>query len=220
MLSQSTLQFLKDLKNNNNREWFLANKDRFETAKVEFEGFIGQLIKNIAEFDKEMEGVDAKKAIFRIYRDVRFSKDKSPYKTHFGAHISATSKKSEIHNNAGYYIHIGDNESMLAGGAYMPPSDWLLNIRKEIAYNSDEFKKIIKKQDFKQYFGELEGEKLVKAPKGFEPDHPAIEFLKMKSFLAVHNVNNEMVISPAFLDHATKVFKAYAPFRKFLNESD
>lgn len=220
MLSKATFQFLKDLKANNNRDWFLANKDRFDTAKNEFEGFIEQLIKKIAEFDEEMEGVDAKKAIFRIYRDVRFSKDKSPYKTHFGAHISASSKKSEIHNNAGYYIHVGDNESMLAGGAYMPPSDWLLNIRKEIAYNSGEFKKIIEKSDFKKYFGTLEGEKLVKAPKGFDPQHPDIEFLKMKSFLAVNKVGNEVVMSPDFMNYATLVFKAYAPFRKFLNEAD
>ncbi len=219
MLSKSTLNFLKDIKANNNREWFAENKPRYETAKEDFEIFVNALIQKIALFDKSISHLTAKGCVYRIYRDVRFSKDKSPYKAHFGAYITSSSKKSDVHANAGYYIHIEHNKSMLAGGAYSPPSDWLNAIRQEIDYNTDEFKKIINGKDFKKYFVEIEGEKLVRPPKGYEPNHPEIELLKFKSYLASQIVSDKEVLSSDFLSHSAKVFKTLYPFNCFLNRA-
>ena len=218
-ISKTTLQFLKDLKSNNNRDWFLANKPRYETAKNEFEEFVDNLLIQIAAFDPGIGHHSAKDCVFRIYRDVRFSKDKSPYKTHLGAHITAAAKKSEIHSRAGYYIHIGPGESMLAGGAYMPQGPWLKGIRNELAHNADGFRKIINDGNFKKYFGTIEGEKLKTAPRDFPKDHPEIELLKYKSFLAKHDCKDTDVTSPNFLKHATATFKALYPFDQFLNEA-
>ncbi len=216
-LSKDTFQFLRDLKNNNDRDWFNANKGRYTKAKEEFEVFIDALIQEIAQFDNSIAHHKAKDCVFRIYRDVRFSKDKSPYKTHFGAHITAAAKRSEIHSRAGYYIHIGPGESMLAGGAYLPQGAWLKAIRKEIHYNADELKSILAHTDFKKYFGTLEGEKLKTAPRDYPKDHPEIELLKYKSFLASHKLKDTDVTKGDFLKHTSTVFKALHPFDEFLN---
>ena len=218
-ISKDTLKFLKDLKANNNRDWFLANKPRFEVAKNEFEQFIDNLIQEIAKFDSSIAHHSGKDCIFRIYRDVRFSKDKSPYKTHFGAHITSAAKKSEIHSRAGYYIHIGPGESMLAGGAYLPQGPWLKAIRAELAHNAEAFRKVVHNADFKKYFGEMEGEKLKTAPRDYPKDHPEIELLKYKSFLATHRCKDADVTSENFLKHAGKTFRALYPFDRFLNEA-
>jgi len=218
-ISNDTFLFLNELKSNNNRDWFLENKPRYEEAKNEFEVFIDALIAEISKFDSSIGHHTGKGCIFRIYRDVRFSKDKSPYKTHLGAHITSALKRSEIHSRAGYYIHIGSGESMLAGGAYLPQGPWLKAIRQEIAYNGDEFRSIMNSPSFKKYFGEIEGEKLKKAPKGYQPDHPEIELLKHKSFLATNKVKDSEVTSPKFLSHSTDAFKALFPFDQFLNKA-
>lgn len=216
-ISKSTFKFLKDLKANNNREWFNDNKDQFEEAKADFELFITDLIKNIAKFDPSVGDVNPKKAIFRIYRDVRFGKDKSPYKVNFGAHL--TSSPSKIHDRAGYYIQIQPGNSFLAGGAYLPPAPWINKIRQEIDYNTKEFKKIITSASFKKYFGEIEGEQLKTAPKGYPKDHPEIELLKYKSFLATNYCDDKLVLDNSFLKHSTDVFKAMKPFDDFLNRA-
>lgn len=219
MISKSTFQFLKDLKRNNDREWFMDNKIRFEDAKADFEEYINSLILQLAKFDKSIGHLQAKDCIFRIYRDVRFSNDKSPYKTNFGAHITSAKSKSEIHTKAGYYIHVSPGDSMLAGGAYLPPSPWLKAIRSEIDHHGKEFKKIITSTAFTKYFKEIEGEKLVKVPKEFPKDHPDIELLKFKSYLAVHKMEDATVLSKDFLKHSAEVFKALKPFDDFLNRS-
>ena len=219
-ISKNTFQFLKDLNNNNNRDWFLDNKPRYEAAKIEFEGFIDALIVEISKFDSSIGHHTGKECVFRIYRDVRFSKDKSPYKTHLGGHITSAAKKSEIHSRAGYYIHIGPGESMLAGGAYLPQGPWIKAIRQEIAYNGADLKKIINGNKFQEFFGENEGEKLKKAPKGYEPDHPEIELLKYKSFLASHKCSDSKVTSKEFLQHSAEVFKVLHPFDTFLNNAN
>ena len=219
-ISKNSLQFLKELKSNNNRDWFMANKPRYEDARKEFEVFIDALIEQISIFDPSIGHHTGKDCIFRIYRDVRFSKDKSPYKTHMGAHITSAAKKSEIHSRAGYYVHIGPGESMLAGGAYLPQGPWIKAIRQEISYHADELRGIINGKKFKEYFGEIEGEKLKKAPKGFEPDHPEIELLKYKSFLASSKVSDAKVTSKDFLAHSADVFKALFPFDQFLNRAN
>lgn len=216
-ITQSTLQFLKELKQNNDRDWFSENKPRYEKAKMEFEQFIDELIPAIAVFDPGIAHQTAKKCVFRIYRDVRFSKDKSPYKTNFGAHITAAAKKSEIHSQAGYYIHLEPSESMLAGGAYLPKGDWLRAIRAEIDENANELKKILKSKKFKKYFGEIEGEKLKTSPRDYPSDHPEIELLRYKSFLAVHQLDDKQILADDFIQHCTKVFEALLPFDQFLN---
>jgi uncharacterized protein (TIGR02453 family) len=219
MLSKSTLVFLKDIKANNNREWFTANKSKYEAAKTDFEKFIDTLIPKIAAFDKSVAHNTAKSCVYRIYRDVRFSKDKSPYKTHLGAYITSAVKKSEVHLSAGYYIHIEDGASILAGGAYLPPTDWLNAIRQEIDYNTAEFKKIINGKEFKKYFREIEGEKLSRPPKGYEATHPEIELLKLKSYLASHPLSNKQLLADDLLLHSTKVFKSLYLFNSFLNRA-
>ena len=218
-ISKSTFKFLKDLKANNNREWFNDNKPKYQEAKEDFEQFVDALLVKISKFDPSIAHHKAKDCVFRIYRDVRFSKDKSPYKTNMGAHVTAAAKKSEIHSRAGYYIHIEPGGSMLAGGAYMPKGPWLKAIRQEIDYNASDFKKILKSKSFKQYFGELSGEQLKTAPKGYPKDHPEIELLRYKSFLATHNCSDKEVVAENFLDHSAKVFKALFPFDQFLNQA-
>jgi len=170
MISNKTFQFLKDLKENNNRDWFNANKPRFEEAKAEFEKFIGGLILRIAKFDPAIGELEPRKSIFRIYRDTRFSKDKSPYKTNLGAHLVAHAEKP--HDRAGYYIHLEPGNTFLAGGAHLPSAPWLKAIRQAIAEKGKEFTKILNDSSFKKYFGEMEGEKLKTTPRDYPADHP------------------------------------------------
>ena len=219
-ISKSTFQFLKDLKVNNDRDWFNANKDRYKQAKEEFDQFINALIAEIAKFDPTVAHFTAKECVFRIYRDVRFSKDKSPYKTHFGGHITSAPKKSEIHTRAGYYIHLEPGASMLAGGAYLPESKWLRSIREKICSETKDFKKILNNRAFKETFGEIEGEKLKRPPRDFPGDHPEIEILKQKSFLATHKLKDKDVLANDFVKHSGKVFKVLAPFDAFLNAAN
>jgi len=219
-ISKSSFQFLKELKANNDRDWFNAHKDQYMMAKDEFDAFINALIAEISKFDPSIAHFTAKDCVFRIYRDVRFSKDKSPYKTHFGAHITSAPKKSEIHTRAGYYIHIEPGASMLAGGAYLPESKWLRAIREKIFNETNEFKKIINNSTFRKYFGTVEGEKLQRAPKDFPPDHPEIELLKQKSFLATHNMNDETVLDSDFLKYGARAFRSLYPFDAFLNSAN
>jgi len=219
MIEKSTLDFLKDLSANNNRDWFKSNKARHDEAKANVEAFIDELIAKISKFDPSISHHTGKSAMFRIYRDVRFSKDKSPYKTHFGAHITGAAKKSEIHSRAGYYIHISPESTMLAGGAYMPQGPWLKGIRANIADDPTAFKKIVNKASFKKYFGTFEGEQLKTAPKGYPKDHPEIELLRYKSFLATHDCPDEEVLSKDFASHAATVFKALYPFDEYLNRA-
>ena len=219
IITRPTLDFLTELKSNNQKEWFTANKARYEAANQEFHRFVDALIGELQKFDPSISHYTAKDCVFRIYRDVRFSKDKSPYKTHFGAHVTAAAKKSEIHAKAGYYLHLEPGQTMLAGGAYLPETVWLKAIRQEIAYNTAEFKDILHRPAFKQYFGEIEGEKLKNMPKGYAADHPAIEWLKQKSFLATHPCTDELVLSDGFLKHCAAVFEALLPFDSFLNRA-
>ena len=218
-ISVELLAFLKDLQANNNKDWFTSNKDRYESAKAEFESFITELFAQISIFDPSISHLKAKECIFRIYRDVRFSKDKSPYKSHFGAHISIAPKKSEIHTRSGYYIHIEPGDSMLAGGAYLPQGDWLKGIRQEIDYNGADLVKILENPEFKNTFGQIEGDKLARMPKGYPEEHQFIELLKMKSFLATHKVSDTELSKPNFMQTATEVFKTLKPLGDFLNRN-
>lgn len=211
------IKFLKVLKQNNNREWFTQNKEFFQSTKNNFNDIVETLITGIAKHDNDIEGLEAKDCIFRIYRDIRFSKDKTPYKTNFGAYMAPGGKKS---GKTGYYIHIEPGgSSFLAGGLYMPPSERLKAIRQEIDYNIEEFKKIIGDKNFVKYFGSVTGDKLKKAPKGYPADHPEIELLKFKSYIVMHKVKDNQLLDEGFIKYAIDVFGVMQPFNWFLNRA-
>jgi len=216
-IKKSTLDFLDSLKDNNNRDWFIKNRPAYIDAKDNFESFVQDIINNIVDFEPILKGLEVKSCVYRINRDIRFSNDKSPYKSHLGAFIVRGGKKNGD-KFAGYYVHIEPEKSIIAGGAYMPPAPWLSAIREKIDEEPDEFIKIINSKDFVKYFGKIEGEKLKKAPKGYPSDHPNIELLKFKSYLIVNEVNDGFVLSQNYFDHVLKVLKAMKPFNDFLNE--
>lgn len=215
MIKKSTFQFLKDLKANNKREWFLEHKDEYQAAKENMVEFIQELIYGIARFDESVLELNPKKCLFRINKDMRFSKDKTPYKINFGAVLLKGGRKI-MHERAGYYLHIEPGNSFLAGGAYLPPSPWLNRIRENIVDDPKTLKKILKSSSFKKYY-ELEGAQLKTAPRGYEKDHPEIKLLRYKSFLAIHRMPDKIVLDPDFIKHATSAFKALKPFDDYLN---
>ena len=213
-LKNSTLLFLKDLHKNNNREWFNENKDRYRAAHTNVADFVEVLIEEIGKFDEEILKIDAKKALFRIYRDVRFSKDKSPYKTNFGAGLGM-GKGNRI---SGYYLHIEPGKSFLAGGVYQPDTTVLKEIRKEISINSNEFLSILEQDEFRNNFRGLSvGQKLQRVPAGFEKDDPMAEFLKLKNFIVVHPVSNEALMKEDAAKNFAQIFKSIKPLNDFLS---
>jgi len=210
------LNFLNDLAANNDRDWFNANKPTYEKARKIVEDFVQSLILELSLFDNSLHGLEAKQTMFRIYRDVRFSKNKLPYKTNMGSYISPGGKKSE---KASYYLHLEPGSSFLAGGAYRPSPDNLKKIRQEILFNTQDYKDILNSKPIKKYFGEVRGDSLKRPPVGFPSDFKDIELIKNKDFLLVHEVSDDIVLSDDFLMYATKVFKALKPFNDFLNRS-
>lgn len=216
MALKETLVFLKELKSNNHKEWFDEHRKRYKDLKASFEEFIAYLIEHIASFDDQLAGVDPKKCIFRINRDIRFSKDKSPYKTNFGALIGPNGKKSE---GTSYYIHIEPGNSFVGAGVYMPPPDKLAAIRQEIDYNLADLHKIINAKNFKSMFGEIMGDKLKTAPKGYPKDHPAIDLLRLKSFYVVRYFKDNEIKEEAFKKEAIKTYKEGSKFNGFLNHA-
>lgn len=214
----STMQFLSELKCNNNRDWFVQNRKRYDEAKKNYETFVQALIDSISVFDPILKGLEAKSCSYRINRDIRFSPDKTLYKTHLGAFIVRGGRKNGD-RFAGYYFHVepGDN-SMIAGGAYIPPMPWLTSIREKIDEEGDRFLKIINNKEFIKIYGGLEGEKLKTAPKGFPKDHPNIELLKMKSFLASRIIPDKEVVTEKCFDLIISAAKALKPLNDFLNE--
>jgi len=212
---EKTLEFLKKIKTNNNRDWFEANKEKYLTAKEEFEAVVEKIIKSTAKFDKtissEMKGKDC---TFRIYKDVRFSKDKTPYKSNMGASINPGGKKSPI---AGYYLHVEPDAAFIAGGIWMPEPDVLNAIRQEIDYNVAALLKTLKSANFKKYFKGLDEEgKLRTAPKGFEKDHPQLELLKNKSFVVRYAITDKQILAKDFHETVIASFKAMHPFLVYL----
>lgn len=217
MIQSDTLSFLKNLHKNNNKDWFDAHRDTYEVAKANFKEFVEELILGISKFDPAVKHLEAKNCIFRINRDVRFSKDKSPYKNNFGASISPGGKKSFT---AGYYFHLQPGASFLAGGMWQPEPVNLNAIRQEIDYNPEEFSKILKAKSFKEYFGCLsEEDKLKAVPKGYDKTHPQIELLKHKSFIVVHDLTDKAVLTKDFKKDAANILKAIHPMNLFLRRA-
>jgi len=217
MLAPDTLAFLKRLDKNNNREWFNAHKDQFLAAKENIAALTAYLISQIAKFDPAISGTLPEDCVFRIYRDIRFSKNKSPYKNNLGAYIAPGGRKSML---PGYYFHIQPGQCFIAAGLHMPDSASLLKVRKVIAANTQEFVKILKAKSFKERFGELHGEKLKTMPKGFSADDPAIEFLKMKSLTAHREYKSDkIVLSTDYPKMLVGDAKAIFPLVTFLRSS-
>ena len=216
-LHPKTLSFLASLKKNNNRPWFEKNKPLYEEIKQNMVEFMAQLIKEVSKFDKSVAGADPKKSVMRIYRDIRFSKDKSPYKTNIGAGLSSDPRMGE---GGGYYVHIQPGQSFLGGGVWMPEADKLQKVRQEIDYNFSEFKKIVESSSFKKTFGKLDqSEKLTRPPKNYTPDNPAIDYLVLKSFTCGIMIPDKEVLSDKFQKKAVAVFKEMHPFIRFLNKA-
>lgn len=211
---KKVIDFLSGLKLNNNREWFEANKKQYEAAKLEFEGLLNKLIPMIYKFDPEIGLLTAKDCVFRIYRDVRFSKDKSPYKTNMGGYINKGGRKGMY---AGYYVHIEPGSSMLAGGIYMPPPDVLKKARQEVYYHSEEFKSILNGKEFKKVFRQMEEDKLSRPPKDFPADFKDVDLLKYKSYTVLHTVKDETLLGKDLMEYIASVFKVLHPFNRFIN---
>lgn len=218
MLQQSTIKFLKDLKKNNDKSWFDNNRKSYDAAKTDFIAFVDALIKDMSKFDSSLSELIAKGCIFRINRDVRFSKDKSPYKTNMGASINKGGKKV---SDAGYYFHLEPGQSFIAGGCYMPEPEDLNNIRQEIDYSFDEWKKIINNKTFKKYFtkGIESPGTLVRPPKGYDENNPAIQFIKMKGFIVSCPISDAALTNPKSFKEIIKTFEAIKPLVDFMNKA-
>jgi uncharacterized protein (TIGR02453 family) len=217
MIPASTFDFLKKLAKNNNKEWFDTNRAIYEKARQAHIEFVQQLITNIAKTDAAVNHLVAKDCLFRINRDVRFSKNKSPYKTNFGAYLSPGGKKSFT---AGYYLHIQPGESFMAGGVWQPPAPQLQAIRQEIDYNLKEFQKIISTKNFKKHFGALSNDdKLIAVPKGYDKSNPAIDLLKHKSHIVLQHFSDEEILSKNFLKISTQSCKEMLPLIAFLRRA-
>jgi uncharacterized protein (TIGR02453 family) len=216
MDSKIILEFLIDLQFHNNRNWFKENDARYRAAKLEFESFIDELMPEVKKLDPTIDIVEGKKSIFRIYRDVRFSKNKEPYKTNMGGHICRGGRKSYF---GGYYIHNEPDNSFIGGGVYMPFPSHLKAIRTEIFNNIDEYKKIIFSKEFVSTFGEVQGSKLKMAPKGYDKEFPDIDLLKFKDYTVMHKISNEDLLSSNFKERVLSVFKQQVKFNDFLNKA-
>lgn len=216
MLQASTLKFLTALQKNNNKPWFDKNRTTYETAKADFLSMVEKLIPAIADFDPTIAEQIARNCTFRINRDVRFSKDKKPYKNNMAAYFNKAGKKG---NGAGYYLHIEPGKSFAAAGIWQPEPADLNKIRQEIDYNLDEWKKIISSPGFKKNFeqGLDLSNILARPPKGYSEDNPAIQYVKLKSFVIRHQVKDEEILSKGFVKSIGKTFQAAYPLITFLN---
>lgn len=212
------LKFLKDLSKHNDRVWFEKNKPRYLEAKQGFEDFVAALLKEMTKFDDGLGGLDPKKLTFRIYRDVRFSKDKRPYKTNMGAGFSPNGKLVQA---PGYYIHLEPgNKSFVAGGIYMPDADNLSKIRQEIDYNADKLNTILNNKAFRKFFNGLDDfDKLKTMPKGYAKDNPHIDLLKHKSFIVSHSFTDKQVVDKKFLKVVATNAKMIKPLNDFIKEA-
>ncbi|MCU0459625.1 MAG: DUF2461 domain-containing protein [Bacteroidales bacterium] len=214
-IEQTTIRFLADLARNNDRVWFAGNRQRYESARDNFSTFVQAVLDEIVGFDPIYKGLEAKSCIFRINRDTRFSHDKSVYKTNFGAFMVRGGKKNGD-KYPGYYLHIEPGQSFVAGGSYIPPAPLLNSIRENIAENGQRLQKIINSPEYVRWFNGLEGEKLKVPPRGFSKEHPHIEIIKMKSFLAQKSFSDKEVVSPGFFENVTGAFRAMKPLNDFL----
>ena len=211
--------FLTGLTKHNDRAWFQERKPTYEQLRKPFEEDAEFWARSLAQLDPALATAEGRKSLFRIYRDVRFSKNKDPYKTHFSVYFTAGPSKDI--DSPGYYLQLGPNGStMIAGGLYMPDKAQLAAIRQEIDYHPEELKAILSAPDFVRYFGGLGGDTLKKAPAGYPADHPEIELLRHKGFVAVHPMTDaEVLAHPDFRGYVLEVFAAMVPLCQFLRRA-
>ena len=219
MLTKESLQFLDDLKKNNNRDWFQDNKKRYEIFKKDYHQLVSDFLDVMKPLDPSLELLEVKNCTFRINRDIRFSKDKSPYKAHLGIWMSTGAKGA---NRAGYYVHIEKGASFIAGGFYSPEAEDLKKVRKEIAFFHDDLEAILAEKNFKKEFGSFdinETNSLKNPPRGYEKDHPAIEFLKLKSFTVSQKYDISEVTQKDFVTKMSEKLIALKPLNEFINRA-
>lgn len=213
IIPESALDFLLQLKQNNNKPWFETNKPQYLIELNHIETFAGALLKELSKTDV-LENQSGKKSVYRIYRDIRFSKDKTPFKTFWGgSYTRATAAR-----RGGYYFHLEKGNSFFAGGFWGPNTADLKRIRSEFAHDHESFREILNSKTFISNFGTLQGEQLKTKPKGFEGDHPAIDLLRFKQFLVIKRFSDEEVLSPLFLEQALDAFKNMRPFFDYMSE--
>lgn len=219
MITKEALQFLADLIANNNTEWMHTNKKRYENYKKDYHSFIASILAEMKPLDRTLEPLEVKNCTFRINRDIRFSKDKSPYKTNMGVWFTQNKNRK---NSPGYYIHYEKRNSFIAGGVWCPEATELKQIRKEIEFFHDDLEKIIADKNFKKEFGEItrdENNMLKKAPKDFDPNHPAIEFLKLKSFTASAKIDDKLFTDKDFSKIVAQKLISLKPLNDFLTRA-
>ena len=219
MISKEALQFLEDLIANNNTEWMHANKKRYDNYKKDYHSFIASILAEMKPLDPSLEPLEVKNCTFRINRDIRFSKDKSPYKTNMGVWMSQDKNRK---NAPGYYIHFEKGNCFIAGGVWCPEPSELKQIRKEIEFFHDDLEAVLTDKKFTSEFSGLdksEGNVLKKAPKDFDPNHPAIELLKLKSFTASHKINEKDFTDKDFSKKIAKQLIALKPMNDFLRRA-
>jgi uncharacterized protein (TIGR02453 family) len=219
MLSQDSLEFLEDLRANNNRNWFLDNKKRYDVFKKNYHQLVGDFLEIMKPLDPTLELLEVKNCIFRINRDIRFSKDKSPYKSHIGVWLSSGTK-GQI--RSGYYVHIEKGASFIAGGLYAPMPDELKKVRKEIAFFQDDLELILNEKNFKKEFEDFDrNEKsiLKNPPRGYDKEHPAIELLKLKSFETSLRFDISEILQKDFVSKMSKKLILLKPLNAFINRA-
>lgn len=217
MIRKETIEFLKKLKKNNSKEWFEKNRASYLSAKENYLDFVTEVLNRLKSIDTTLQDIQPKNCVFRINRDVRFSANKDPYKTNFGASFSKGGKKIAC---AGYYFHLEPGACFIGGGYWMPIADDLHKIRQEIDYNFDEFKKIINEKKFITYFDSLDAkEKLVRPPKGYEKDNPAMEFLKLKNFIVMCSLEDSELLDDRLIKKVIAHFEAMKPLIDFMNRA-
>ena len=212
IISKDLFDFFNKLKKNNDRDWFAANKKEYQRAHENMIAFADSVIEGMSKIDT-IETTSGKKSLFRIYRDTRFSNDKTPYKTHFGGYLKRATKQLR----GGYYFHIEAGKSFVGGGFWEPNPDDLKRIRKAIAEDPDELRKIINSKAFKSVFGSLKGEQVKTAPKGYKKDDPAIDLLRYKQFLISKEFTDKEVLSSDFSEKVVATFKAMRPFFDYMS---
>jgi len=213
---EKSFSFLQLIQENNNREWYHAHKKLYQEAKLEFDYVTELLINETGNFDKDIKGLIPKDCTYRIFRDVRFSNDKSPYKSNFGAYLCKGGKKSGF---AGYYVHVQPGNSFIAGGVYLPPSQVLRAIREDIFEHTEEFKEIILSPAFTKHFNGIDANKLKTAPKGFPKDFTDIELLKYTSYTISKSRSDKQMSDGSIIDEILVAFKTMYSYNRFLNEA-
>lgn len=219
MLTKDAIQFIDDLGKNNNTEWMHANKKRYDSYKKDYHNFITSILEVMKPLDVSLEPLEVKNCTFRINRDIRFSKDKSPYKTNIGVWLSSNKLRK---NSPGYYIHFEKGNSFIAGGVWCPETEDLKRIRKEIAFFYEDLEAILNEKTFQKEFQNItveEGQVLKTAPKGYDPNHPAIAFLKLKSFTVSQKIEDKLFSEPNFSKKIAEKLIAIKPLNEFLTRA-